>query len=152
MANGDYIEQLNSVIIAIMFFGFIFGLSLGLGVKIPTEGDILIIIYDGVSETVSSSSINSNQASEDLQSIGGTVRFVAFLLFVIPIILAIVLWPWGIVLLIDSVIAGWSLGLWATNQAMILMYLGVVSLSAMPLIAILIQNSRRWRDSENSYY
>jgi|SRR5271157_1552226 len=142
-------DSLNEVLLIIISFGFLTGLSLGYGVKIPSEGDVLLMIYNTLNQTISTNGLGNSQFSSSLSQFGVSIHIIAFLLAIIPVLCAIALFPWGLVLLFDSVIAGYTLGLWITNQSQILMWIGIIAFLLIPIIMSLTVQSKRRQIGDN---
>ncbi len=139
-SQRDYISELLGVIIA---FGFISGLSWGIGVKIPSEGDVLLMVYDTLNQSFSTNTLGNSQLFSQFSEYGFYLRLLVLVLEIIPIICALALLPWGPVLLIDAIVAGYSLGLYASNQNQTMMWIGLIALFLIPVFCSLIKESKK---------
>jgi hypothetical protein len=152
--NGEK-DSLKEFLGVIISFGFITGLSLGFGVKIPSEGDVLLMVYDTLNQSFSSNALGNSQfiGGISFSEYGSFLKFMVLVLEIIPIIFAILLLPWGPVLLIDSIIAGYSLGLFASNQNQTLMWIGVVALILISVFTgLTIESKKKHHESEYGNY
>jgi hypothetical protein len=146
-------NYLNEALMVIISCGFLTGLSHGWGVKIPSEGDLILLVYNSLNQTVSSNAFGNSQTSIPyLSQMGPMINLLAFFLAIIPLICAVVLFPWGVVLLIDSIIAGYSLGLYLTNSNQILMWIGIIAMFLFPVFSTIIYQSKNRNENFNYDY
>jgi hypothetical protein len=136
----DYILDAVGVIIS---FGFIFGLSFGMGVKIPSEGDAVLMIYDALNQSFTTMVHGNSQFYNSFSEYGSMLHIMVFVLEIIPIICALALLPWGPVLLIDTVVAGYSLGIFVSTQNQAMMWIGLIALCLFPVFSGLILESKK---------
>jgi hypothetical protein len=136
-------DHLSEVIGIIITFGFITGLSWGIGVKIPSEGDVLLIVYDAVNQSFSTVAHGNSPFYSSFSDYGSIIQLLVLVLEIIPIICALVLLPWGPVLLADTIVAGYSLGIFALNNNQTMMWIGLIALLFFPVFCRLIIESKK---------